>query len=87
MAAALVEQMTEKWDPKRYTDDYTSALMKVIDRKVKSGGKDLPTEPKKPRETSNVIDLAAVLEESLSKTARKKAPAKKAGRQPRKKAA
>jgi DNA end-binding protein Ku len=87
MAAALVEQMTEKWDPKRYTDDYTSALMKVIDRKVKSGGKELPAEPKKVRETSNVIDLAAVLEESLSKTARKKAPARKPGKHARKKAA
>ena len=39
MARALVDQLTEKWDPQRYTDDYRSALRKQIDAKVKSGGK------------------------------------------------
>ena len=55
MAETLVEQMTEKWDPKRYTDDYTSSLMKLIERKVESGGKSLPTEKGSRRAATNVI--------------------------------
>ncbi len=65
MAATLVNQMTEKWDPKRYTDEYKSALMKLIDRKVESGGKALPTDKEKPKAATNVIDLVEVLQRSL----------------------
>lgn len=65
MAKTLVEQMTEAWDPRRYTDDYRSALMKLIDRKVKSGGRELPSSEPAPKRATNVIDLAAVLQQSL----------------------
>lgn len=91
MATTLVDQMTEDWDPARYTDDYRSALMKLIDAKVKSGGKELP-EKGKPRKATNVVDLVAVLQESLAgaggakpkgKAAKRKKPTKK----PAKKAA
>jgi DNA end-binding protein Ku len=64
MAKTLVEQMTEKWDPSRYTDDYSSALMAMIKDKIAHGGQASTPAPKKPR-TSNVIDLAAVLQQSL----------------------
>jgi len=64
MAKTLVNQMSEDWDPARYTDDYRSALMKLIDKKVKSGGKELP-EGHTPKKPTNVIDLAAVLQQSL----------------------
>jgi DNA end-binding protein Ku len=95
MAMTLVEQMSEKWDPKRYTDDYKSALKKVIDAKVDAGGKALPTDRAKAPAATNVIDLVAVLQQSLSevsrtggkakaksggKTAAKKKPAKKSHR-------
>lgn len=66
MAKTLVDQMSEDWDPKRYTDDYRSALMKLIDKKVRSGGKSLPTGGAEPKRATNVIDLAAVLQQSLS---------------------
>ncbi len=65
MAKTLVNQMTEDWDPERYTDDYRSAMMKLIDRKVKSGGKELPGGKHAPKRATNVIDLAAVLQQSL----------------------
>lgn len=65
MAKALVEQMTEKWDPARYTDDYTSALMAMIKDKIAHGGK-VTAAPKAARKGTNVIDLAAVLQESLN---------------------
>lgn len=69
MAKALVEQMTDKWDPKKYTDDYTSALMKVIDEKVESGGKDLPAPPRAAKKSGKVIDLLSVLQQSLDRSA------------------
>jgi DNA end-binding protein Ku len=65
MAKTLVNQMSEDWDPDRYTDEYRSALMKLIDKKVASGGKELPAGPK-PRHSTNVIDLAAALQQSLA---------------------
>lgn len=64
MATTLVDQMTEPWDPARYSDDYRSAMMKVIEAKVKSGGSELP-EKGKPKKATNVVDLLAVLQESL----------------------
>ena len=65
MAKALVTQMSEDWDPERYTDDYRSALMKLIDKKVKSGGKELPAKDEHPKRATNVIDLTEVLQQSL----------------------
>lgn len=83
MAKTLVDQLTEKWDAARYTDDYRSALMKLIDQKVKSGGKELPSSGHSRRKATNVIDLAAVLQQSLkeaggSKTKKATKPAKAA---------
>jgi len=68
MAKALVEQMTEKWEPTRYTDDYSSALMSLIKDKIAHGDKATTAPRKLPKETK-VIDLAAVLKESLSQAA------------------
>lgn len=65
MATTLVEQMSEDWTPSRYTDDYRSALMKLIDAKVKSGGKEIPGKVK-AKAATNVVDLLSVLEESLA---------------------
>ncbi len=78
MARTLVEQMTEDWDPSRYTDDYKSALMKLIGRKVASGGKSLPAAHEKSARATNVIDLAAVLQKSLDEAAGGKKSAKAA---------
>jgi DNA end-binding protein Ku len=88
MARTLVDQMTEKWDPSRYTDDYQSALMKVIDRKIKAGGKNLPAVEKRKKGPTNVIDLAAVLQESLAEaTGGKKPVARKTVKKGRRRAA
>ena len=87
MAKTLVDQLTEKWDPERYTDDYRSALMKLIDQKVKSGGKELPNAGHARAKTTNVIDLAAVLQQSLKEASggktKKPAKAEKAEKAPK----
>ena len=69
MATALVNSMSSKWDPKKYRDDYRDALMEVIEEKVEAGGKELEEKPKKKAPPSTkVIDLVAVLQESLNQT-------------------
>src|SRR4051812_19763931 len=65
MAKTLVDQMSGKWNPERYSDEYTDALMKLVEKKIAAGGKELPAGSKKnPRPATNVIDLASVLQES-----------------------
>ena len=87
MAKTLVNQMSEEWDPDRYTDEYRSALMKLIDKKVASGGKSLPEEGRKAQKTTNVIDLASVLAQSLADAGKAKKPAKAAAKKTKAKAA
>lgn len=66
MAQALIDEMTDHWDPERYTDDYSSRLLELIERKAKTGGKGVPKAPAKRRPAGDVIDLVAVLKESLA---------------------
>ncbi len=65
MAEALVKSMSSKWDPEKYKDDYREALMEVIEEKVESGGEEIEEKPKEKKTPTKVIDLVAVLQESL----------------------
>ena len=79
MAEELIGRMSEKWDANKYTDDYTHALLDLIQKKVEAGGKELPEAATAKRAPSKVIDLVSVLQESLQhaqKGARK--PARRA---------
>jgi DNA end-binding protein Ku len=76
MARSLVNQMTSDWDAERYADEYRSALKKLIDKKVASGGKELPKDGHAVKRATNVIDLASVLRQSLADAAKPKKPAK-----------
>ncbi|MEO7165454.1 MAG: Ku protein [Spartobacteria bacterium] len=67
MAKALVESMSSKWDPTKYKDDYRDALMEVIEEKVESDGEEIEEKPKAKKTSSKVIDLVAILQESLAK--------------------
>lgn len=70
MATALVQQMSSRWKPEAYKDEYTDAVRKLVAQKVRQGGKKLPAPRKPPREATNVIDLVAVLQKSLGKSQR-----------------
>jgi DNA end-binding protein Ku len=83
IANTLVDQLTAKWDPARYTDDYLSALMELIEQKVKSGGRHLPTAGHGERRATNVIDLATVLKQSLAEARSGAKPAPRARARPR----
>lgn len=89
MARLLVDELSEEWDPARYTDDYQSALLKVIDQKIKTGGKRLPAPARARRPAANVIDLVSILQQSLKEAgggpAKKPAARKTAKKPPAKK--
>jgi DNA end-binding protein Ku len=72
MARMLVGQMTAKWDPHKYKDEYKSALMELIEKKVESGGHELKTPKKAAKRAANVVDLADILRRSLQETASRK---------------
>jgi DNA end-binding protein Ku len=65
MAKTLVEQMSAKWDPEQYTDEYADAVMELIEQKVKAGGKEIPGQKRHAPAPTNVIDLMEVLQKSL----------------------
>lgn len=78
MAKALVDSMSARWDPEKYHNDYREALLDVIEEKVESGGQEIDEKPKEKRPSTKVIDLVAVLQESLAKAqSTKKKPAAK----------
>jgi DNA end-binding protein Ku len=83
MAESLIKGMTDKWEPEKYKDEYREALMKVIEEKMASGGKELPAQKATAQKASNVVDLVSILQQSLdqtkgsAKTKRAKATGKK----------
>jgi DNA end-binding protein Ku len=68
MTKQLIESMSSKWEPRQYNDEYHKALEKMIESKIKSGGKPAPAPAKKKRPT-NVVDLMSVLKQSLHERA------------------
>ncbi|PLR98841.1 non-homologous end joining protein Ku [Bacillus sp. T33-2] len=73
-AVMLIDQLTTKFDPAKYTDDYRTALIELIE--AKRTGKELVT-PAEKEPVSNVTDLMAALQASIDKTKPKKEPAKR----------
>src|SRR4051812_22020177 len=68
MAKSLIDNMSAKWDPEKYHDDYREALMEVIEEKVESGGKEIEEKPKSKKTPTKVIDLVSVLQQSLEQS-------------------
>jgi len=63
MAKMLIEQLSEKFQPEKYTDDYRIAMLEAIQSKVSGEGIDVVSAPAEGR--TNVIDLMAALQASL----------------------
>jgi DNA end-binding protein Ku len=73
-AILLIDQLTTDFQPEKYTDDYRTALMELIESK-RSGQETVTTQPKET--VSNVTDLMAALQASIDKTKPKQASEKK----------
>ena len=85
MALALVEGMAGEFQPEQYHDTYREDVMTMVQRKVKANQTKVITEPEPEEEApargDNIVDLMALLRESVNsrgRTAAKKTPAKKA---------
>jgi DNA end-binding protein Ku len=78
MAKTLIENLAAKWDPKRYHDRYRNELLDLLQKKAE--GEPLPERSEEP--DGEVVDLMEALRQSVAatkkKTARKKAPKRKA---------
>ncbi|WP_419962215.1 Ku protein [Psychrobacillus sp. BM2] len=70
-ALMLVEQLTTAFEPEKYTDEYRTALMELIEEK-KAGNNVVTTSEKQTELPSNVTDLMSALQASLDKTKKKK---------------
>lgn len=76
-ALMLVDQLTTTFEPDKYTDEYRTALMELIEEK-KAGNNVVSTTEKQTELPSNVTDLMSALQASLDKTKKKKpAPRKR----------
>jgi DNA end-binding protein Ku len=78
MAKSLVENLSDKFKPEKYDDNYRKELLELI--KAKAKGKELP-EPQE-EEDGEVVDLMAALRESVERTQkqRKRSTTKKAAK-------
>jgi len=77
MALSLVEGMSEDWDPKQYHDTYRDDVMALVRKKVKAGQTKTiiaPEAEERPATSGNVVDLVALLQNSLGKKTSKPAP-------------
>ena len=67
MAKRLIENLSEPFDPARYTDDYREELLRVIHEKLE-GKEPEPVEEGRP--SAQVIDIMSALKASLERTKR-----------------
>ena len=80
MAEHLVEMMDSDWKPEKYRDEYREDLLKLIDKKVKSGQTKAVEKAEPARRTErrgNVIDIMNLLRQSVDRAGKKEEPARR----------
>ena len=63
MARQLIDNLSAKWNPEKYTDEYRDNLMKVIKGKLK--GRQPRLQARAPSQSADVVDLMTRLRASL----------------------
>jgi DNA end-binding protein Ku len=74
MAERLINDMTVKWEPEKFKDDYRDEVLSLVEKKVKSGHThEIVDKVEKRARTlrGEVMDLMPLLKESLSSHAKK----------------
>jgi DNA end-binding protein Ku len=66
-AVAIIEELSEQWEPEKYTDCYRERLEKVVQRKRKRQKIEVPKPEKEPAPTSDLLDALKQSLESLQK--------------------
>lgn len=75
MARMLIDSLTARFEPAKYTSEYRQALMELIRAKIE--GQDVEV-PERPAPTK-VVDLMEALRASIEATARERGDARRAG--------
>lgn len=75
-ALMLIDQLTAKFEPDKYQDDYRTALLELIEQK-KTGELTVTATEKESVVPSDMTDLMAALQASLDKTSKKKPTVRK----------
>ncbi len=70
MAQQLIESLSEKFEPEKYSDEYSGRLQDLIQKKIE--GEEIITEAPPTEAEGRVINLMAALEESLARAGKKK---------------
>lgn len=77
MAEQLVAEMSSKWDPKKYKDEYREDLLALIRKRVKEGKAheidESEPEAPEPRDTE-AVDMLSLLKKSLERGSSKASP-------------
>jgi len=74
MAVILIEDMSENWDPSRFHDTYREDVLALVEKKVRSHQTETLTQPEPGAETApqaEIIDLMALLKQSVDKQGKK----------------
>jgi len=80
IAENLVDTMVSDWNPNKYRDEYREDLVKLIDKKVRSGQTKAieKAEPAvRPERRGNVIDMMHLLRQSVDKIRKKEDPVRR----------
>jgi DNA end-binding protein Ku len=65
MAKVLVDAMAGEWKPEQFRDTYHDDVMRLIDEKVKGAPAAPRKEAPKPKEGAEVVDIMALLRQSI----------------------
>jgi DNA end-binding protein Ku len=77
LANMLIDSMADKFDPKKYKDDYHDKVMEVIQAKIEGVAPAAPVA--KAKGPTKVVDLMEVLKQSLKETQKKGGSARSTG--------
>ena len=77
MALQLIDSLSAKWEPEKYTDEYRDNLMRLIEGKLK--GRKPRLQDRETPQQAEVVDLMARLRASLEAKGAAAPPAKKKG--------
>jgi DNA end-binding protein Ku len=83
LALRLIDEMSEQWDPARFSDTYREDILKRVKEKVSKGQThELTAPPKRARApaATELADLSALLQQSLAGTASSSASRGQRGR-------
>lgn len=67
MAESLIKEMTTRWEPEKYHDEYREALMKWIDKRIQKEEKIGNKKITRAKKQDDIVDFITLLKKSMKK--------------------